>query len=132
MKQKSASLADFLFCGNQADLGSSARNHRVRKYAATKVRRFKARKKPIITRLPELKIGEGGGCMMFSAVEKTTRKTTINIRLASDVIQSMPISHKPTCSNTPVTAKIAASRKRGSERKSPFQLDSIAQSDRGR
>src|SRR6266498_794592 len=107
-------------------------NHLVRKYAATSVSTINAMKKPIITVLPELKIGEGGGCIIFSAFEKSTRKTMTNNKFASDVTQSVLMNHKPICSNTPVTAKIAARRKRGSARKSPFQLDCIAQSDRGR
>ena len=86
----------------------------------------------MIARLPELKIGDGGGCMIFSAVEKMTRSTRIKIRFAVDVIQSVSMSQSHTCSKTPVTAKITARRKRGSARKSPFQLDCIAQSESGR
>ena len=70
--------------------------------------------------------------MMFSAVEKTIRRTTMKRIFATDVIQSVLMSQSPTCKSTPVTAKIAARRKRGSARNSPFQLDCIAHSERGR
>jgi hypothetical protein len=50
---------------------------------------------------------------------------------AREVIQSVLMNKSPACNRTPLTAKMTARRKRGSERKSPFQLDSIAQSDKG-
>ena len=70
--------------------------------------------------------------MTFSAVAKMTRKLIMKIILANEVSQSVLMSHRPSCNKTPVTAKINARRKRGSARKSPFQLDCIAHNESGR
>jgi hypothetical protein len=50
------------------------RKNLVRKYPATQARIFSPTKKKMIFHKPELKMGDGGGCMMFLAVAKTTRK----------------------------------------------------------
>lgn len=50
------------------------RKKRVKKYAATQARIFSPTKKRMIFHSPELKMGDGGGCMTFCAVAKTTRK----------------------------------------------------------
>jgi hypothetical protein len=86
----------------------------------------------MMRKLPLLKMGEGGGCMMFCAIAKTTRKTTKKARFASDVSHFWLIIHKPTCNSTPTTAKVSARRKRGSERNNPFQLVCIASRESGR
>ena len=51
---------------------------------------------------------------------------------ASDVSHAVLKIHKPICSRTPVTANIMARRKRGSARKSPFQLLCMANNESGR
>jgi hypothetical protein len=49
------------------------KNTRVKKYAATRVIKINAAKNAIMASLPELKIGEGGGCIIFSALERANR-----------------------------------------------------------
>ena len=78
------------------------------KYAASMDKNIIARKKPMIAKFPELKIGEGPGCMTFSAAAKTASKVMMKIKFASDVTQPLLMSHKPTCKRMPVTAKITA------------------------
>jgi hypothetical protein len=51
----------------------NARNHLVRKYAANQARIFSITKNMIMFQSPELKMGEGGGCMTLSAEAKITR-----------------------------------------------------------
>lgn len=86
----------------------------------------------MIFQRPELKIGEGGGCMTSAAVEKMTRSAAKKARFAREVIQAVSTSHSPTCTRTPTMAKVSASRKRGSARNNPFQLACMAHSDSGR
>lgn len=86
----------------------------------------------MMAQFPEMKIGEGGGCMTYLACEKTKRKTMMKTMLASEVSQALSINHNPICISRPVTAKIKARRKRGSARKRPFQFASIAHSESGR
>jgi hypothetical protein len=47
------------------------------KYAASHVNKFSAMKKPMICQLPELNIGEGGGCVTYWARENEKSKMTI-------------------------------------------------------
>ena len=108
------------------------RKKRERKKPATQASRFRSIKKIMIFHKPELKIGEGGGCMTFFAVAKTTRSVMIYRIFAVDVNHEILKSHKPSCSKTPVTAKMMARRKRGSARNKPFQLVCMAISERGR
>ena len=63
------------------------------KYAAAIVRKMIPMKNSCRDRIPELKIGEGGGCMTYWALErpiqsataKSTLKSEVNIGLASRV-----------------------------------------------
>ena len=110
----------------------SRRNQIVMKNAAIQTIKFNTMKKPMICQLPELKIGEGGGCITYCALENSKSKMTIYTKLAMDVSQLISSIHKPSCSNTPTTAKVTAKRKRGSARKSPFQLACIAQIESGK
>jgi hypothetical protein len=48
----------------------------VKKNAATHAKIFSNTKKMMIFHNPELKIGEGGGCITFEAVENTMRRVT--------------------------------------------------------
>ena len=77
-------------------------------------------------------MGDGGGCMIFNAVENTTRNVIKKARFANEVIQFMFTSHRPTCMSTPTMAKVSANLKRGSARKNPFQLAFIAHNESGR
>ena len=61
-----------------------ARKKRVKKYPATQASIFSAIKKAMMVHKPELKMGDGGGCMIFWAVAKTTRNALKAIRATTN------------------------------------------------
>lgn len=58
--------------------------------------------------------------------------TVTKMKLAADVRDGLLISVRPNWSNKPVTAKIIAIRKRGSDKNKPFQFTCIAHIDNGK
>jgi len=73
-------------------------------------------------RTPELIIGEGSGCIMYSACESPIRRAAKKSTLKSEVNTGRASKARPIWSKTPVTAKMKATRKRGSVRKRPVPV----------
>jgi hypothetical protein len=85
-------------------------------YAAKSTTRFSAMKKIAKGGIPELKMGEGGGCRALDVWLNALPSAAVKTTLTAEVGRARLMIERPTCKSTRRIAKMTAMRKRGSER----------------